>query len=61
MALRMAGQPERTELSYAMLKTTDRDRGGEHGKPAARDERQREPARDHRAGKVAVTHKQHVA
>jgi len=29
MALRTAGQPERTELSYPMLKTTDRDRGGE--------------------------------
>lgn len=28
MALRTAGQPERTELSCPMLKTTDRDRGG---------------------------------
>lgn len=54
-------QPERTKLSQPVLEPTDRDRGSKHGETAALDERQLEPARDHRAGEVTMADEHHVA
>ena len=54
-------QPERTKLSQPVLAPTDRDRGSKHGETAALDERQLEPARDHRAGEVPMADEHHVA
>jgi hypothetical protein len=59
--LREAGQPEGGELSHAMLKPAHGDRAGEHPKAAALDERQLDPACDHRTGKVAVADEHYVA
>ena len=54
-------QPERSKLSQPVLEPTDRDRCSKHGETAALDERQLEPARDHRAGEVTMADEHHVA
>src|SRR5271166_6805161 len=59
--LREAGQSERSELSHAMLEPAQGDRASEHPEAAALDERQLDPARDYRTGKVTMAHEQYVA
>src|SRR6202007_393701 len=49
---RLAGQPERKELSNPVLEAAHRDRSGAHAESAALDERQLDPARDHRTAEV---------
>src|SRR3984957_13030580 len=54
--LRETGQPERGELSHAMLEPEHGHRAGEHPEAAALDERKLAPTRNHRTGKGAGAH-----